>query len=247
MKRTGTDGRVEYRARMTDIPPDDRPRERLLKIGPRALSTVELLAILIRTGTEDETAMELACRLLKEGEKVLGPGRGLEYLTDASTEEICRIKGIGPAKTALIKAAVELGRRTSMSPAVRRPVLRCPADVGGLFVGEMRHLDREEFRTVLLNSKNQVIGVEVVAVGSLNEAVVHPREVFKPAIRKSAAAVILVHNHPSGDPAPSEEDAEVTTRLVRAGRILGIDVLDHVVIGEERYFSIRESGKGWPD
>lgn len=215
-----------------EMPEDLRPRERLLSAGPQALSNAELLAILIRTGTRTETAIDVARRVLSRPE-------GLQYLALASLEELQKEKGIGLAKAAELKAALELGRRLAAF-TLSRTVIKNPWDVAGLLMDEMRFLDRENFRTVSLNTKNQVLGVDSVSVGSLNSSQAHPREVFKDPIRRSAAAIILVHNHPSGDPAPSQEDILVTRRLVEAGQILGIEVLDHLIIGDGRFTSLKE-------
>ncbi|WP_258360963.1 RadC family protein [Moorella sulfitireducens] len=214
------------------MPADLRPRERLLSSGPQALSNAELLAILIRTGTRTETAIDVAQRLLSRPE-------GLQYLAAASLEELQKEKGIGLAKAAELKAALELGRRLAAFN-LSRAAIKNPWDVAGLLMEEMRYLDRENFRTISLNTKNQVIGIDSVSVGSLNSSPAHPREVFKDPIRRSAAAIILVHNHPSGDPTPSQDDLAVTRRLVEAGQILGIEVLDHLIIGDGRFTSFKE-------
>ncbi|MBE3580046.1 MAG: DNA repair protein RadC [Thermoanaerobacteraceae bacterium] len=216
------------------LPEDLRPRERMLLAGAQALSNAELLAILLRTGTPRENALDLAQRLLAQ------PG-GLRYLAEVSLEELKEQKGIGLAKAAQIKAAVELGRRLAAYSA-HRPVIQQPGDVAALLMDEMRYLDREHFRTISLNTKNRILAVDNVAVGSLNASLVHPREVFKGPIKRSAAAIILVHNHPSGDPSPSVEDIQVTRRLAEAGRLLGIEVLDHVVLGDGSFVSMKERG-----
>lgn len=224
-----------YRGRtIKDLPEDLRPRERMLAFGAQALSNAELLAILLRTGNPQETALEVAQRLLSQ------PG-GLRYLAEASLEELKGQKGIGLAKAAQIKAAIELGRRLAAFRP-ERPVIKGPADAAHLLMDEMRYLDREHFRTISLNTKNRVLAIDNVAVGSLNSSYVHPREVFKGPVRRSAAAVILVHNHPSGDPAPSLEDIQVTRRLVEAGKVLGIEVLDHLILGDGSFVSMKEKG-----
>lgn len=214
------------------MPPELRPRERLHAAGVQALSNAELLAILLRTGTKSETAIDLATSILSRPE-------GLRFLAEASLEELQKQKGIGLAKAAQLKAALELGRRLAALDLFRMTIT-CPRDIAGVLMDEMRYLDREHFRTVSLNTKNRVLGIDSVSVGSLNSSLVHPREVFKTPIRRSAAAVILAHNHPSGDPTPSQEDIQVTRRLVEAGQILGIDVLDHLVIGDGRFTSFKE-------
>jgi len=226
----------EYHLTIKELPPDQRPRERLIAAGPGSLSNVEILAILLRTGTERETSLELAQRILNEN-------GGLHYLAEATVEQLSSIRGVGPAKAAQIKAAVELGKRMASTTQWERPVIKSPKDVANLLLEDMRYLDREHFKAVLLNSKNHVLAVDLVSIGSLNASLVHPRELFKRAIVKSAAGIILVHNHPSGDPQPSEEDKLVTHRIVEAGEIIGIDVLDHIIIGDGKFVSLRE--KGW--
>jgi DNA repair protein RadC len=224
-----------YSLAIRDLPAQERPRERLLRHGAEALSTAELLAILLRTGTRSESALGLA-------ERIVATLGGLKDVADATVEQLSQVKGVGPVKAVEIRAAIELGRRASaLSPEVR-PVIRSPADVGELVMSELRHAAREHFKALLLDSKNQVLRVVTVSVGSLNESIVHPRELYREAIRHSAAAVIVAHNHPSGDPAPSPEDVEVTRRLHDAGRLLGIDLLDHVIIGDGRWVSLKERG-----
>jgi DNA repair protein RadC len=221
-----------------DLPKEERPRERLERYGAQVLSDAELLALLIRTGTPTESALVLAQRILKGD----GAKSGLAFVADSSIEELSKIKGIGLAKSVQIKAAVELGRRISSYTGQNPTVINTPVDVKNLLMEEMRFLEKEHFKVILLNIKNHVISVEDVSVGSLNSSIVHPREVFKPAIRRSSASMILVHNHPSGDPAPSREDVEITRRLIEAGKILGIEVVDHVIIGNGVYISLREKG-----
>lgn len=226
---------IEYHLTIKEMPMELRPRERLCKDGADALSDAELLAIILRTGFHSVTAIDLAAQLLTHC-------RGLKGLVDAGAEELARVKGIGPAKAAQIKAALEIGRRLATTAGPQRPVIRTPGDVSGLMMEKMRHFDREHFKVLNLNTKNQVIAVETVSIGSLNASLVHPRELFKNAVKRSAAALILVHNHPSGDPSPSREDIEVTRRLMEAGKLLGIEVLDHVVIGDLKYVSLKEEG-----
>lgn len=221
-----------------DIPQEERPRERLLRYGAQVLSDAELLAVLIRTGTRSESALVLAQRILKGD----GGKNGLTYVIDATVEELSKIKGIGTAKAVQIKAAVELGRRISSYSGRQQVTITSPLDVKDLLMEEMRFLEKEHFKAILLNTKNHVISIEDISIGSLNSSIVHPREVFKPAIKRSSASVILVHNHPSGDPTPSREDIEVTSRLVNAGNVLGIAVLDHVIIGNNSILSLKEQG-----
>jgi DNA repair protein RadC len=221
-----------------DLPEEERPRERLIKFGAQALSNAELIALLIRTGNRSESALVVAQKLLKGD----GSRTGLSFIAESSIEELSQIKGIGPAKSVQIKAAIELGRRIYSFKKQETTTISTPYDVNNLLMEEVRFLEKEYFKTVLLNVKNQVISVEDISVGSLNSSIVHPREVFKPAIKRSSASIILVHNHPSGDPTPSKEDIEVTRRLYKAGEILGIQVLDHVIIGDCRFISLKEKG-----
>ncbi|QYJ14765.1 hypothetical protein Rxycam_00570 [Rubrobacter xylanophilus DSM 9941] len=214
------------------LPPELRPRERLLAGGPSVLSDAELLGLLFGIGSREKTAVELA------GDVISGAG-GLHGLFDASTHELKQIKGIGEAKACILLAALELARRLSVARNPGRPVISSPADVDGLLRGRIANLDREHFVVVLLNTKNEVIEAPTVSVGTLSSSLVHPREVFKPAIRASAASVVLAHNHPSGRVEPSREDREVTRRMVEAGEIIGIEVLDHVILGEG-HFSMKQ-------
>ncbi len=216
------------------LPDDARPRERLLHHGVAALSTTELLAVLLRPGAAGDTR-QLAGRLLA----MFG---SLEALSRATPRELIGQRGIGPTRAGAVLAAFELGRRLQSAPARRRPVVRAPGDVAAIVAPQLRHLDREHFCAVLLNTRHEVLDVATVAVGGLDSAPVHPREVFKAAIRHSAAAVILVHNHPSGTPEPSGDDLRITARLADAGRVVGIEVLDHLIIGDGGFTSLRERG-----
>ncbi|MGI6553442.1 MAG: RadC family protein [Bacillota bacterium] len=227
---------MDYRWTIKDLPAEMRPREKMQTQGPEALSNGELLAILIRVGNRSESALDLANRLLAQA-------GGLRFLVETSIEELSKIKGIGLAKASQIKAAVELGRRIALDPGEMRPVIRSPEDVASLLMEKMRFLDREHFQVMTLNTKNQVLGIKTAFIGSLNSSIVHPREIFKEAIKRSAAALILVHNHPSGDPSPSPEDLDVTRRLQEAGRLLGIEILDHVIIGDRKFYSLKQQGK----
>jgi len=216
------------------LPPELRPRERLLEAGPSALSDGELLGLLLGIGSREKTAVELAGEVISEA-------GGLHGLYDVSVHELMRVNGIGEAKTCIILAAMELGRRIGQVRNPGRPVISSPADVERLLRGRIANLDRENFVVVLLNTKNEVIEISTVSVGTLDASLVHPREVFKPAVRASAASVILAHNHPSGKVEPSREDREVTRRLGEAADILGIGMLDHVIVGDG-YFSMKEHG-----
>lgn len=216
------------------LPPELRPRERLLAAGPGALSDGELLGLLFGIGNREKTAVELAGEVISEAGSLHG-------LYDVSAHELMEVNGIGEAKACIILAAVELGRRIGQVRNPGRPVVSSPADVDRLLRGRIANLDRENFVAVLLNTKNEVIESPLISVGTLSSSLVHPREVFKPAVRASAASVVLAHNHPSGKVEPSREDREVTRRLVGAAEILGIEVLDHIIVGDG-HFSMKEHG-----
>ena len=218
-----------------DIPEEERPRERLLKEGAQALSNHELMAIILRTGTVHESVLQISQRLIRHFE-------GLRMLKDASIEELMQIKGIGKAKAIQIVAAIELGKRFSKLHTNGRDMILSPEDGANYVMEDMRFLTQEHFVAVYLNTKNQVIHKQTIFVGSLNASIVHPREVFREGIKRSAASLICFHNHPSGNPTPSQEDIEVTRRLVECGKLLGIDVLDHIVIGDNTYVSLKEKG-----
>jgi DNA repair protein RadC len=224
----------KYHLAIKDYPIETRPREKLLTLGSEGLSDQELLAILLRTGAKDKSALELAEDILQRG--------GLTALTQASIEELRLCKGMGLAKAAQLKAAVELSKRLARQSKGHKPIIKCPQDAAELVMAEMSYLDREHFKVINLNTKNEVIVIEAVSVGSLNSSIVHPREVFKQPIKRSAASLILVHNHPSGDTTPSREDMEITKRLYEAGSLLGIEIIDHLIIGQNNYLSMKEKG-----
>jgi DNA repair protein RadC len=217
-------------------PVPERPRERLHQAGPAALSNRELLAILIGSGTEGRSALDVAADLLRSA-------RGsLRQVAAAGPAELTNTPGVGPAVAARVSAALELGRRLAREGPLERLRINGPADVYERCAPSLRDLRQEEFLVLLLNTQHAVIRELLVTRGTLDTSIVHPREVFRPAIAESAAAVILVHNHPSGDPTPSPEDQEVTKQLAAAGQLIGIPILDHIVIGDARYVSFVESG-----
>ncbi len=218
-----------------DLPSEERPREKLKNLGAAALTNAELLAILLRVGTRQESAVQVATRILARG-------GGLRNLPHLSLEELQENKGIGPDKAVMIKAALELGSRLATMPREVTGSITSPAQAAELFMEELRYKKKEYFMILLLNTKNHVISREEISVGSLSASIVHPREIFNIPMRKSAASVILFHNHPSGDPSPSQEDLAVTRRLVDAGNLLGISVRDHIIIGDGCFFSFREKG-----
>jgi DNA repair protein RadC len=224
--------------RITDLDQAERPRERLAKLGPQALSTAELLAILLRVGVMGENAVQVGQRLLQS----MG---GLAGLQRASYEEVCNQRGVGPAKAAQIKAAIELGRRLMVEAPQERPAIHSPADAAALVKYEMSALEQEELRVILLDTRNRVMDIANVYRGSLNSSQVRVGELFKTPIRRNAAALIVVHNHPSGDPAPSPDDIAITRAIVQAGKLLDIEVLDHLVIGSGRHVSLKERGLGF--
>ena len=218
-----------------DFPQDERPRERFIQNGPESLSNHELIAILLRTGTKDESVLQLSNRLLTSFE-------GLRLLKAATLEEMTEIKGIGQAKAIQVLAAVEIGRRIANLNYNDRYVIRSPEDGANYVMNDMRFLSQEHFVCLYLNTKNQVLHKQTIFIGSLHASIVHPGEVFREALKRSAASIICLHNHPSGDPAPSREDIEVTKRLVECGKMIGIDVLDHLIIGENKFVSLKEKG-----
>jgi DNA repair protein RadC len=214
----------------------ERPRERLRSHGPEALSESELLALLLRTGARGCDAQSLA-------KAMLGAGGGLRTLCELPLSALCDVRGIGPAKAAALIAAVEIGRRIASRRLSRGDPIRSPADVHAHFHQRLRGQRREHFMVLLLDGRQRVMSESQVSQGTLTASLVHPREVFRPAVRAAAAGVVLVHNHPSGDPTPSAEDLAVTKRLVSAGEILGIRVVDHVVVAEQGYHSLQENGQ----
>ncbi len=222
--------------RIKSLPRYQRPREKLMYYGADALSDTELLSLMIRTGSTSKSAIELAEEVLAYADSEAG---GLRCVT---AEELTNIDGIGASKACSIVAGMELVKRCGSNPVNERIRIKSPADVADHLMESLRYEKKEHFITLLLNAKGEVEAKVPVSVGELSTAVVHPREVFKPAIRRSAASIIAVHNHPSGDPTASAEDINTTIRLVEASKIIGINFLDHVIIGDGRYVSMREEG-----
>ena len=229
-----------HRATLTikELPPDGRPREKLKALGAGVLSEADLLAIILRVGTQGESVVDLANRLLV----TYG---GLVGLSRVSFAELCGIHGLGEAKACQLKSALEIGRRLLLAQPEERLRVSSPGDLAPLLMLEMAPLDQETLRVILLNTKNQVMKFVDVYRGSLNSSLVRISEVFKEAVRVNAAAIIVAHNHPSGDPTPSTEDVKVTEQMVAAGKLLEIEVLDHLVIGERRWVSLREKKLGF--
>lgn len=216
-----------------ELPNEEKPREKLLKHGVSALSNQELLAILIRTGRANYSALDIAKDILCHDT------RGLVALGDMTIEEMVSIKGIGPSKACQLLAGIEIGKRV-VETQLSKDKITCPNDVYEHLKTRVVHLKKEKFFTILLDTKNQIIAVEDVSTGSLNASIVHPREVFHHAIKKNAKSMILAHNHPSGHPEPSKEDHGITERLIEVGKIVGIEVLDHIVLGRDTYYSFKE-------
>lgn len=224
---------------MRDVAPHDRPREKLERLGASALGDNELLALVLGSGTRGHGALELANRLLQAVDGVHG-------LTRADSGDLSHVPGVGRARAAQVLAAVELGRRTLVNERVDRPQMLTPRHVATFLLPRYASGPVEQFGIVLLDTKHRLIGIRIVSVGSLDQTVVHPREVFREATSARASAIVLFHNHPSGDPAPSPEDFVLTTRMVNAGDVMGIDVVDHVILADQRYYSMLEAGKIQP-
>lgn len=219
-----------------DWPESDRPREKLIELGGASLSTAELLAILLRTGGADKSALDLGRQLVQRFKN------SLHELAEASIVELCKDDGIGPAKAAGLKAAFELAKRYAQKELPRGAAYRSSTDVYNHYRGQLDSLNKEEFHMLLLDAKNRKLKDVRVSQGSLTASLVHPREVFHHIVRESAAGAILVHNHPSGDPTPSHEDLQLTRRLRKAGEMMGVAILDHLVIGKGRYVSFVDDG-----
>ncbi len=233
---------VEWHPKIKDLPSSERPRERLLQFGAGSLSTTELLAIILRTGTRTGGTSHNVTRV---AEDLVTSFKGLNGLARAAASDLCRQKGVGPAKAAQVKAALELARRLLKEQPEEAYQVRSPADVANLLRLEMSALEHEQFRVLLLDTKNRMIQDHKLYDGTVNTSLVRVAEVFREAVRQNAAAVVVVHNHPSGDPVPSREDIRLTTEIVRAGKLLDIDVLDHVVVATRGFISLREKGLGF--
>lgn len=218
------------------LPSEEKPREKLLREGSDRLSTTEILAILINSGTKEISALEIAAQLLSIDK------RGVRFLAECSPEELGRIKGMGQAKICTVLAAVELGKRIAAAPVRDRNLIRSSSDIADLFMEKMRYYKKEHFVSLMINAKGEIIEETEVSIGDLCSSSTHPREVFVDAVKRSAGSVVFLHNHPSGDPSPSDTDIQTTKRLIEAGTILGIPVLDHIIIGDGIYVSIKAMG-----
>ena len=225
--------KLEYHATVHDLPTEERPRERLRNYGAQALSNAELLAIILRTGTTRDNVLELAGKLLaKYG--------GLSGLMRAEFGEFCNEYGLGEAKASQLKAALEIGRRLGMMQSDEKYQIKSPADAANLVMMEMTYLDHEQMRILILDTKNQVVDNISRYQGTVNSSVLRAAEIFRPAITRNCPGVLICHNHPSGDPTPSPEDIAVTEQLVQAGKVLDIELVDHIVIGNHRFVSLKE-------
>jgi DNA repair protein RadC len=230
------DSKPVYRIR--DLHEADRPRERLSTLGPQALTNAELIAILVRVGVKGESAVAV-------GQRLLNKFGGLTGLHRAPFADLIKQHAIGEAKAAQIKAAIELGRRLTLESPEERPTINSPADAAALVSYEMSALEQEHLRVILLDRRNRVLETVEVYKGSVNSSQVRVGELFKEAVRKNASAIVVIHNHPSGDPTPSPDDVAVTRAIVQAGKLLDVDVLDHLVIGQGKWVSLKERGLGF--
>lgn len=230
------DNAVDFERKYTlkELPVSERPREKLVNYGVERLSNAELIAIIIRTGHGDDTALDVGSKILSIDKK------GLSYLSNITLKELTGIKGIGICKASQILASIEIGKRINRWSAEEKVKVSSPDILVNLISDEMRFLNKEHFNIAILDTKNQIIAIENISIGTLNASIVHPRDVFYAAINRSANSIILIHNHPSGDPSPSNEDIQITQRLVDAGNLIGIKVLDHIIIGDNRYLSFKE-------
>ncbi len=224
--------------RIMDLHESDRPRERLASLGPQALSNAELIAILLRVGVRGENAVAV-------GQRLLNRFGGLSGLHRAPFKELMGQRGLGEAKACQIKAAIELGRRLTLESPEERPAINSPADAAALVQYEMSALEQEHLRVMLLDRRNRVMETAEVYKGSVSSSQIRIGEVFKAAVRSNASALIVIHNHPSGDPTPSPDDVAVTRAIVQAGKLLDVEVLDHLVIGQGRWISLKERGLGF--
>lgn len=222
-----------YTPAIKELPSDERPREKLIKYGAESLSNAELLAIILRVGTQEYSAIGMA-------EHIIAKFSGIRGLVSASVEELSSIKGLGIAKSAQIKAMIELGKRLARAAAESRVSIRNPQDIVDYVNPYLRDEPKENFMALFLNTKNEVLKTRTITVGILDSSLITPRELFREAIAMNSASVIVAHNHPSGDPAPSKEDIALTRRLIEAGKLIGIDVLDHVIVGDNKWISLRE-------
>lgn len=223
--------------KIKDLPTEERPREKLLTLGAKALSNTELLAVLLHSGTRKKSAMDIAQELL-----VQYKDEGLASIVNLSPQTLTSIEGLGPAKIATLLASIELGLRLALKPSEHKITIKSPKDVVSYVMPLLRYEPIEHFAILLLDTKNQIIAFPNISTGSLNASIVHPREVFRCAINYATSSMVLVHNHPSGDPTPSIEDIKVTKKLVEGSKIMDIEILDHIIIGDNKFTSLKQQG-----
>ena len=226
---------MNYKLKIKDLPKNERPREKMLRYGAEYLSNSELLALILRTGTKEDSVLNLCDRLLSHC-------GGINGISSPSINDLKQVKGIGEVKATQVLALAELATRFNSFKSGEEHIVSSPKDVSNYMMRQMKGLKKEYFKLIMLNTKNIIISVKDISIGNLNSSIVHPREVFIEAIKLSSASVILCHNHPSGDPTPSKEDILITKRLKECGTLLGIEVLDHIIIGNETYISLKEKG-----
>ncbi|WP_054252020.1 RadC family protein [Neofamilia massiliensis] len=234
-----------YKNKIKDMPEDMRPQEKLLLHGPKYLSNAELIALIIRTGSKDKSSIEISQELIDKGKSLANTHDeyfGLKFLVNASVEDLMEVSGIGHSKACMVQAAIELGRRTFRDSAFTKEKINETHILPNLVMNDMRYLTEEEFRIAILNTKKELEYLELISIGSVDKTIVEPRDVFQKAIRRNAHTIILLHNHPSGDPRPSIQDINITERLKSAGKLIGIEVIDHVIIGDGVYYSFLEEG-----
>ncbi|WP_346885275.1 RadC family protein [Clostridium sp. UBA4395] len=226
---------MNYKLKIKDLPKNERPREKMLRYGAEYLSNSELLALILRTGTKEDSVLNLCDRLLSHC-------GGINGISSPSINDLKQVKGIGEVKATQVLALAELATRFNSFKSGEDHIVSSPKDVSNYMMRQMKGLKKEYFKLIMLNTKNIIISVKDISIGNLNSSIVHPREVFIEAIKLSSASVILCHNHPSGDPTPSKEDILITKRLKECGTLLGIEVLDHIIIGNKAYISLKEKG-----
>ena len=222
--------------KIREMPELEMPREKLLRYGKENLSTAELLAILLRTGSREKSAIDLAYELLAMDR------RGLRYLAECTPEELSSVGGVGEVKACQILAAIEVGKRISAAPKKKSAAIKSSGDIADMFMEKLRYEKKEHFYCVMLNAKGEILEEREISVGDLNSSTVHPREVFAGAVKRSAGSMVCIHNHPSGTPEPSRDDIDTTKRLVQAGQLMGIPIIDHIIIGDGKYVSMKAEG-----
>lgn len=235
-------GERELKYTIKEMPEEDRPQEKLLKYGAEYLSNAELLALIIRTGTRECTSVELSQRILNEAQKGANKNQdALACLKNFSCKDLMKISGIGESKASMIVSAFTLADRVHKNSVYIKTRIKSPSDMADYVLSDMRFLKKEVFKIAVLNTKKEIEVIKTISEGTINATIVHPRDVFQVAIRENAHTIILLHNHPTGDPTPSSEDIEITKNLVGVGKLVKIDVIDHIVIGNNKYYSFLEN------